>query len=94
MQPPAHADGLRDQLRSVPITTWLQNRVDRLSGTCHEHCPSFHTDSTHLAVLAAQRVDAHDLADDAEKRGWIEEAERHRALVSRLDVLIAESEAG
>lgn len=59
-----------------------------------EHCPSFHTDSTHLAVLAAQRVDARDLADDAEKRGWIEEAERHRALVSRLDVLISESAAG
>jgi hypothetical protein len=26
--------GLRDQLKSASITTWLQNRVDRLSGTC------------------------------------------------------------
>ncbi|MFD6064938.1 tyrosine-type recombinase/integrase [Rhodococcus wratislaviensis] len=57
-----------------------------------EHCPSFHTDSTHLGVLAAQRVDAHDLAEDAEKRGWIDEAKRHRTLVSRLDALIAQSE--
>ncbi|KAF0963340.1 hypothetical protein MLGJGCBP_03532 [Rhodococcus sp. T7] len=57
-----------------------------------EHCPSFHTDATHLAVLAAQRVDAHDLAEDAERRGWIDEAERHRTLVSRLDALIAQAE--
>ncbi|ANS32463.1 site-specific recombinase XerD (plasmid) [Rhodococcus opacus] len=57
-----------------------------------EHCPSFHTDATHLGVLAAQRVDAHDLAEDAERRGWIDEAERHRTLVSRLDALIAQSE--
>ncbi|AWZ22787.1 MULTISPECIES: tyrosine-type recombinase/integrase [Rhodococcus] len=59
-----------------------------------EHCPSFHTDSTHLAVLSAQRVDARELAEDAQKRGWIEEAERHRALVSRLDALIDASAAG
>ncbi|WP_407686959.1 tyrosine-type recombinase/integrase [Mycobacterium sp. HUMS_1102779] len=57
-----------------------------------EHCPSFHTDATHLAVLAAQRIDAQDLAADAEKRGWIDEADRHRKLVSRLDALIAQSE--
>ncbi|ADU00716.1 tyrosine-type recombinase/integrase [Mycolicibacterium gilvum] len=56
-----------------------------------EHCPSFHTDSTHLAVLAAQRIDAQDLAADAEKRGWIDEAERHHNLVSRLDALITGS---
>jgi len=53
-----------------------------------EHCPSFHTDATHLAVLAAQRIDAQDLAADAEKRGWIDEADRHHKLVSRLDTLI------
>lgn len=57
-----------------------------------EHCPSFHTDATHLGALAAQRVDARDLADDAEQRGWIDEAERHRALISRLDALIADAE--
>lgn len=56
-----------------------------------EHCPSFHTDATHLAVLAAQRIDAQDLAADAEKRGWIDEADRHRRLVSRLDALITGS---
>jgi hypothetical protein len=57
-----------------------------------EHCPSFHTDSTHLGVLAAQRVDAQDLAADAAERGWIDEADRHRKLISRLDALIAQSE--
>jgi hypothetical protein len=56
-----------------------------------EHCPSFHTDSTHLGVLAAQRVDAKALAADAEKRGWIDEADRHRHLIARLDTLIAQS---
>ncbi|HEY1442112.1 MAG TPA: tyrosine-type recombinase/integrase [Mycobacterium sp.] len=57
-----------------------------------EHCPSFHTDSTHLGILAAQRVDAEHLAADAEKRGWIDEADRHRKLVARLDTLIAQSD--
>lgn len=54
-----------------------------------EHCPSFRSDASSVAVLAAQRVDAQALAADAEKRGWIDEAERHRRLVARLDVLIA-----
>lgn len=57
-----------------------------------EHCPSFHTDTKHLGVLAAQRLDAADLAADAEKRGWIAEAERHHALVARLDTLISRSD--
>ncbi|MDV6278639.1 tyrosine-type recombinase/integrase [Rhodococcus erythropolis] len=54
-----------------------------------EHCPSFHTDSTHLGVLSSQRIDARALAADAESRGWIDEAERHHALIARLDVLIS-----
>ncbi|QUD82695.1 tyrosine-type recombinase/integrase [Gordonia polyisoprenivorans] len=63
-------------------------------GTCPyanicEHCPSFHTDATHLGVLAAQRVDAQQLAEDAESRGWVDEARRHQQLVARLDTLIA-----
>ena len=56
-----------------------------------EHCPSFHTDATHLGILAAQRIDAHDLAADAAQRGWIDEADRHRKLIARLDTLIAQS---
>jgi len=57
-----------------------------------EHCPSFQTDATHLAVHAAQRIDAQDLATDAAQRGWIDEADRHRKLIARLDALIAQSE--
>ena len=56
-----------------------------------EHCPSFHTDSTHLGVLAAQRVDAQALAADAQSRGWIDEADRHHALIARLDALITQA---
>jgi hypothetical protein len=50
-----------------------------------EHCPNFRTDTTYLPVLAAQRADAETLAADAEARGWITEADRHRRLVARLD---------
>lgn len=59
-----------------------------------EHCPSFHADAASVSVLAAQRVDAEALAQDAEARGWIEEADRHRRLIARLDALLAEAEAG
>ena len=59
-----------------------------------EHCPSFRTDAASVSVLAAQRVDAEALAQDAEARGWIEEADRHRRLIARLDALLGEAEAG
>jgi hypothetical protein len=56
-----------------------------------EHCPNLRTDATFLPILAAQRVDAATLAADAEARGWGEEAERHRKLIERLDVLMNRS---
>jgi hypothetical protein len=59
-----------------------------------EHCPSFHAEPSSLPVLAAERVDARALAADAEKRGWIIEAERHRRLITRLDTLISEARTG
>jgi integrase len=59
-----------------------------------EHCPAFRTDVGYLPVLAAQRLDAEALAADAEARGWITEAERHRRLIERLDTHIARAEAG
>jgi integrase len=59
-----------------------------------EHCPSFHAEPSSLPILAAQRVDAEALAQDAENRGWITEAERHRKLITRLDTLISEAHAG
>jgi hypothetical protein len=42
-----------------------------------------------VVVLAAQRIDAQELAADAAERGWIDEADRHRKLIARLDTLIA-----
>jgi integrase len=59
-----------------------------------EHCPSFRADAASVSVLAAQRVDAEALVEDAEARGWIEEADRHRRLIARLDALLGEAEAG
>ncbi|WP_448074086.1 tyrosine-type recombinase/integrase [Georgenia yuyongxinii] len=58
-----------------------------------EHCPSYRSESSSLPILAAQRVDATALAEDAQRRGWIDEAERHHQLIARLDALIAEAEA-
>ena len=60
-----------------------------------EHCPNFRTDAASHAVLSAQRIDAAALAADAAERGWNDEADRHRRLVTRLDKLIAaRAEAG
>jgi site-specific recombinase XerD len=59
-----------------------------------EHCPSFHAEASSLPILAAQRVDAEALAADAEKRGWITEAQRHKRLIAQLDTLISEAHTG
>lgn len=59
-----------------------------------EHCPNFRTDTSYLPVLAAQRADTETLANDAERRGWISEADRHRKLLARLDAAIAEAQTG
>ena len=56
-----------------------------------EHCPSFRTDAASISVLGAQRLDAEALAADAEARGWLDEGERHRRLVARLDMLMGEA---
>jgi site-specific recombinase XerD len=58
-----------------------------------EHCPNFRSEPAMLAVLSAQRVDAKALAEDAERRGWNDEAKRHAALVDRLDSIIAKTNA-
>ena len=58
-----------------------------------EHCPSFRTDVASVAVLGAQRVDTEALLIDAQDRGWIDEADRHRRLLDRLDILIAQTDA-
>jgi integrase len=59
-----------------------------------EHCPNFRTDVGYLPVLAAQRTDTETLARDAEARGWISEADRHRRLIERLDAHIRQAQAG
>jgi hypothetical protein len=59
-----------------------------------EHCPGFRTDTGYLPVLATQKADAEQLARDAEERGWIGEADRHRKLIARLDDLIGGIQTG
>ena len=59
-----------------------------------EHCPNFRTDVGYLPVLAAQCADTEALARDAEARGWISEADRHRRLIERLDAHIRHAHAG
>ena len=56
-----------------------------------EHCPSFHTTTSYLPVLTAQRDDAAALAADATTRGWDAETERHLRLINRLTILIDEA---
>lgn len=68
--------------------------TEALGADICEHCPNFRTDVTYLPVLAAQRVDAETLAADAEARGWVAEAERHRRLIERLDLHIARAQTG
>ena len=58
-----------------------------------EHCPNLRTDAASVTVLAAQRVDTRALAADAERRGWIDEADRHHRLLERLDHLIEQAGA-
>ena len=54
-----------------------------------EHCPNYRSEPAMLAVLSAQRVDAQALAEDAQRRGWNDEARRHTLLIDRLDSIIA-----
>ena len=53
-----------------------------------EHCPSFHTTTSYLPVLTAQRDDAALLVQDATARSWDAETERHLHLIHRLTILI------
>ena len=47
-----------------------------------------------MSADAVHPDDAAALAADAEKRGWITEADRHRRLIAQLDALISEAQAG
>jgi site-specific recombinase XerD len=58
-----------------------------------EHCPNFRSEASFLPVLQLQRADAEALAADAAARGWGAEAARHRRLLDRLDLLIAQAHA-
>jgi site-specific recombinase XerD len=56
-----------------------------------EHRPNYRSEAGLLHVLSAQRADADALAADAQARGWVDDADRHRRLIERLDVLISQT---
>ncbi len=58
-----------------------------------EHCPNFRSEASFLPVLQLQRADTEALAADAASRGWGEETARHRRLLERLDLFIAQANA-
>lgn len=100
--PDAPADTPQGDWRELPI---IKSRMaggyclrTAAQGVCAytnicEHCPNYRSEPALLGVLSAQRVDAQALAEDAQRRGWNDEATRHAALVDRLDTLIAKAEA-
>ncbi len=57
-----------------------------------ESCPSFRIDATFLPTLLCQRADTEAILENAEARGWGEEAVRHRRLIQRLDRLISDAQ--
>ena len=53
-----------------------------------EHCPAFRADPDDIPVLTRQRDITRALADDATRRGWDAETERHLRLITRINTLI------
>lgn len=56
-----------------------------------EHCPSYHTTIQDLPLLARQRDTATALAEDAQRRRWDTETERHLRLITRLNTVIEQT---
>jgi hypothetical protein len=75
-----------DHQASSHSVTWAASRG-------HASFGIFRSEASFLPVLQLQRADAEALAADAAGRGWGEEAARHRRLIARLDLLIAQAHA-
>lgn len=62
---------------------------DPVAGACPyanicEQCDNFVPDPERAAILTMQRDDIEDLRADAERRGWADEAARHRRVADAL----------
>jgi len=62
---------------------------DPIAGACPyanicEQCDNFVPDPERAGVLAAQRDDVRLLRDDADQRGWTDEAARHQRVADAL----------
>jgi integrase len=83
-----HAPLIKARLAGGYCVRALAQGICAYTNIC-EHCPNYRTDATFLPTLLTQRADARSLMDDAQARGWGEEAARHRRLIDRLDRLIS-----
>jgi len=86
---PSKIDWLHSEMLKTRVAHGFCSR-DPVAGACTyanicEQCDNFVPDPERAPVLAGQRDDIRDLRDDAEQRGWTDEAARHSRVVAALD---------
>lgn len=86
---PSKVDWLHTEMLKTRVAHGFCSR-DPMAGACPyanicEQCDNFVPDPERADILAAQRDDIHDLRDDAEQRGWTDEAARHQRVADALD---------
>jgi hypothetical protein len=87
-----HTIGDLEELFAVTQST-VYRAIQRDQRRCQTLTTTGTATPSMLAVLSAQRADARQLAEDAQARGWNDEADRHLALVERLEAIIAKTNA-
>jgi integrase len=86
---PSKIDWLHTEMLKTRVAHGFCSR-DPVAGPCPyanicEQCDNFSPDPERVDILAAQRDDIRDLRNDAEQRGWTDEAARHDRVVTALD---------
>jgi integrase len=86
---PSKVDWLRTEMLKTRVAHGFCSR-DPIAGACPyanicEQCDNFVPDPERAGVLAAQRDDIRLLRDDADQRGWTDEAARHQRVADALD---------
>jgi hypothetical protein len=86
---PSKIDWLHSEMLKTRVAHGFCSR-DPVADACAyanicEQCDNFVPDPERVDILAAQRDDIRDLRDDAEQRGWTDEAARHDRVITALD---------
>jgi hypothetical protein len=86
---PSKDDWLRTEMLKTHVAHGSWSR-DPIAGACPyanicEQCDNFVPDPERAGVLATQRDDVRLLRDDADQRGWTDEAARHQRVADALD---------